>query len=197
MTLSKLIPRSQADTISQVASISPMPGKAITIVTSMILHAEADLIWDSLMFYEQIEQKPPLLLRLLLPHPVRTEGSKEQVGDVATCVYAQGHLLKQVTRIEAPGLYEFQVIEQHLVFGGGLRLMGGSYALSDVSPDHTKVSVTTRYVSIKKPRRLWKPIEALVCHAFHRYLLLSIQKKALAPQSTTAPVPESILHHRE
>lgn len=189
--------RSQPSTISHVASVIPVRGNAITIITDKVLNASSDVIWDSLMFYEQIEQKPPMLLRLLLPSPVRTEGSKEEVGDVATCVYAQGHLLKQVTRILAPELYEFQVIEQQLFFGGGLRLMGGSYALRQISPERTEVSVTTRYVSLKKPRGLWKPIEAMVCHAFHRYLLVSIQKKALATTKTTAPAPESALRHPE
>jgi len=32
--------------------------------------------------YEQIETRPPLVLRLLLPLPVRTEGRKSEPGDV-------------------------------------------------------------------------------------------------------------------
>jgi hypothetical protein len=180
MTPPELLDQPATPGLPRVARMLPMRGNAITIVTTKVLHAPGKLVWDSLMFYEQIEQQPPLLLRLLLPHPVRTEGSKEHVGDVATCVYVQGHLLKQVTRIAEGELYEFQVIEQKLFFGGGLRLMGGSYVLRPVSEHETAVSVTTRYVSHKRPRRLWKPVEALVCHAFHRYLLLSIQKKAEA-----------------
>jgi hypothetical protein len=149
------------------------------------------------MFYEQIEHEPPWLLRLLLPIPVRSEGQKEVVGDVATCVYAQGHLLKCVTQIKPLELYEFKVVEQQLVFGGGLRLLGGSYVLRFVSAERTEVSVTTRYISVKQPRWLWRPIEAVVCHAFHRYLLSAIQKKGAASGKATGSAPESALRHLE
>jgi hypothetical protein len=185
MTVSDSTVRPAPMKVSPIADGMTMRSKAITIVTARVLHVAQDRIWDSLMFYEQIEQQPPLLLRLLLPRPIRTEGSKEEVGDVATCVYAQGHLLKQVTSIKALELYEFRVIEQQLFFGGGLRLLGGGYTLERLSPTSTKVSVTTRYECLQRPRFLWRPIESMVCHAFHRYLLAAIEKKALS--SSSAP----------
>jgi len=43
---------------------------------------------------------PPLHLRLLLPLPIRIDGSKSAVGDEATCLYEGGHLLKRVTQID-------------------------------------------------------------------------------------------------
>jgi hypothetical protein len=124
--------------------------------------------------------------------PVRSEGEKRSIGDVATCVYSQGHLLKKVTQITSNELYEFQVIEQQLVFGGGLRLLGGSYGLRSISSDRTEVAVTTRYISLKQPRFLWEPVEARVCHAFHRFLLQAIQKKAIASIRTIAPGLQSV-----
>ena len=57
----------------------------ISILTRMTFAASPERVWDGLMFYEQIEERPPLYLRLLLPLPIRTGGVKSNVGDQVTC----------------------------------------------------------------------------------------------------------------
>jgi hypothetical protein len=152
----------------------------ISIITRSKIKASTAQVWWSLMFYEQIQELPPLHLRVLLPLPIGTEGSKLAVGDVATCLYQGGHLLKRVTQIHPRRRYEFAVVEQNLRLGGGILLSGGSYALRELRGGGTELAVTTRYVSCRRPRWLWKRIEATVCHMFHRHLLSAIQKKVEA-----------------
>jgi hypothetical protein len=159
-----------------------------SVVTHMTIEAASDQVWRSLVFYEGIDSVPPLYLRLLLPAPIRTEGAKSAVGDVATCLYRGGYLLKRVTRIDVDRLYEFTVDEQHLPIGGGIRLTGGSYALRDLGPGCTDLAITTRYVNGHRPRWLVAPVEAAVCHVFHRHLLSAIKTKAeMAAELVTAP----------
>ena len=155
---------------------TPMAHDARTVVTRMDFAASPQRVWDGLIFYEQIDEPPPLLLRLLLPVPLRTEGSKSEVGDQATCVYEGGHLLKRVTRIDPCRHYGFEVAEQNLALGGGLVLSGGSYTLRELTAGRTEVSVTTRYLSRRRPGWLWRPIEATVCHVFHRHLLRAMRR---------------------
>lgn len=149
-----------------------------TIVTRMVFRAPLDQVWRSLVFYEEVKERPPLHLRLLLPVPIRTEGDKSQVGGEAMCLYHGGHLLKRATRIEEPTLYEFEVAEQALAVGGTMRLSGGRYTLAEIAPGRTAVAVETRYLSTKRPRWFWRPIESFVCHMFHRFLLRSMRRKA-------------------
>jgi hypothetical protein len=127
------------------------------------------------MFYEQIDQRPPWYLRLLLPVPIRTEGSKAAVGDEALCLYVGGHLVKRVTRVEQSALYAFAVIEQKLDVGG-IVLSDGEYSLRARFDGGTDVTVTTRYASTRRPRWLWRPIEGLVCHAFHHHILRAMRR---------------------
>lgn len=129
------------------------------------------------MFYEQIGEPPPLLLRLLLPLPIGTDGAKSAVGDEAMCLYTGGHLRKRVTRIEPCRHYGFDVVDQQLAVGGGLLLTGGCYVLRELTSRRTEVAVTTRYVSHKRAARLWRPIEAFVCHIFHRHLLAAMRRE--------------------
>jgi len=150
------------------------------IVTRRKVAAVPERVWRSLMFYEQIDVPPPWLLRLLLPLPIRTEGSKAAVGDQATCLYQGGHLLKRVLHIDPGRYYEFAVVEQQLDFGGDLRLAGGSYSLRALARSATEIAISTRYSGGRRPRLLWGPVEAVVCHRFHQHLLRSIGEKACA-----------------
>ncbi len=166
-----------ADRAAAPAAGDPSAAPATAVVTRMSIAASPGQVWDVLMFYEEIEVPPPLLLRWLLPLPIRTEGSKRMVGDVATCLYEGGHLRKRVTHIDPGKYYGFEVIEQKLAVGDGLMLAGGCYALRELPPHATEVAVTTRYLSRKRPGWLWKPIEAAVCHIFHRHLLNAMRHK--------------------
>ena len=148
-----------------------------TIVTRMKFATSSEQVWDGLMFYEQIEERPPLLLRLLLPLPIATESSKSKLGDNVRCSYKGGHLLKCITHIDVGRHYAFDVVEQNLAVGGGLKLSGGCYTLRELSNGGTEVAVTTRYVSLSRPRWFWNAIEAGVCHLFHRHLLSAMRRK--------------------
>jgi hypothetical protein len=150
---------------------------AASIVTRMKFAASCGQVWGGLMFYEQIETRPPLHLRLLLPLPIRTENSKSKVGDEVMCWYEGGHLLKRITQIDVEHHYGFEVVAQRLAIGAGLALSGGSYTLRELPSGDTELAITTRYTSIRRPRWLWQPIEAAVCHLFHRHLLSAIRCK--------------------
>lgn len=167
-------------TVSKSPYAVPLQGtEAHCVITRRAFALPPEQLWRSLVFYEQIDAPAPLYLRLLLPAPIRSEGAKSVVGSVATCLYEGGHLLKRVTRIESSRLYEFTVIEQQLSIGAGLRLSGGSYALRPLAGGATEVAVTTQYSGGRRPRALWQPLEAMVCHLFHRHLLLAIGRKAI------------------
>ena len=152
-----------------------------SVVTRTIFAASPAQVWDGLVFYEELGARPPLFLRTLLPVPIRTDGRISEVGDETMCWYESGHLLKRITRIERSRLYEFVVAQQELSVGGQMRLSGGGYTLREVDDGRTEVAVETRYASPKWPRWFWRPLERLVCHVFHRYLLGSMRRQIESP----------------
>lgn len=147
---------------------------AVSVTTSQDFLAPPEIVWDALLFYEEITECPPLVLRLLLPKPIGTEGCKREVGREVKCRYEGGHLIKRITEINHQRSYTFEVTEQALALGG-IRLLGGNYALSTIDEGQTRVDLTTRYTSPKRPRWLCRWIEAGVCHLFHRYILTTVQ----------------------
>lgn len=148
----------------------------VSVETTMAFSATPEQVWERLMFYEEVDLRPPLHLRLLLPVPIETVGRKSEVGDEARCLYEGGHLIKRVTAVEPGVRYAFDVTEQELELGGGMRLSGGEYSLRELGSGRVEVRAVTRYSSPKRPRWLWRPVEEAVCHAFHRHILRAMKR---------------------
>ena len=148
-----------------------------SILTRMAFAAPPERVWNELMFYEQIDERPPLHLRLLLPVPVGTDKTNVAVGAEVRCSYEGGHLVKRITEIDPKRHYGFDIVEQTLAIGGGLTLSGGGYSLRELPYGHTEVAVTTRYTGGRRPGWFWRPVEAAVCHLFHRHLLAAMRRK--------------------
>jgi hypothetical protein len=91
-----------------------------SVVTRMSFPAGPAEIWERLMYYEQILKRAPMLLRFLLPTPIRAEGSKSKVGCESRCHYTDGYLLKRATRIVRKQCLQFEIVEQQLMIGNGI-----------------------------------------------------------------------------
>ncbi len=152
-----MTPEMKAAMTEELGDATAAATQPSSVVTGMNFDASPAQVWKGLLFYEEIGGRPPTHLRLLLPVPIRTEGKVSEVGGEAMCLYEDGHLLKRVTRIEQGRSYEFEVAEQSLSVGGGMRLSGGRYTLRELADGLTEVSVETRYVSTKWPRWFWRP----------------------------------------
>jgi len=141
--------------------------------------------WRRLLFFEDVADRPPLPLRILLPSPIRTEGRKTELGDEARCLYTSGYLRKRVTRIDEGHLYGFEIVEQALDVGHGIRLLGGCYELRGLPDGATVVALETRYESPRRPGWIWGPIETAVCHLFHQHLLAAIGRQTSVERTAT------------
>jgi hypothetical protein len=147
---------------------------AASVTTYKDFFAAPDAVWDALMFYEEIAEDRPFLLRRFLPTPIGTQGCKSEVGSDVRCRYVGGHLLKRVTRIVRRENYAFEVVEQNLALGG-IRLLGGDYTFRKLSEDRTRLALATHYASPNYPRWLFGRVEAAVCHSFHHYILSAMR----------------------
>jgi hypothetical protein len=140
------------------------------VTTRVRLDASPEAVWDHVMFYEEVPRRPSLLLRALLPYPVRTQGDKTCVGTTIRCEYKEGDLIKRITAVEAPRWLRFDVVEQRLGIEDCVRTLGGSYQISP-SGNGTDVALTTMYHAFLRPRSLWRPFEAFVVTRLHGHIL--------------------------
>lgn len=135
------------------------------------------------MFFEEIPDCPPFVLRTFLPTPIGTDGCKFEIGGQVKCRYVGGHLLKRVTQVIEGRNYAFEVIEQNLALGG-INLLGGDYTLRPLAKGWTRVALATHYASLNQPRWLCSWFEARVCHLFHRHIL-GVMHRNLSSRRTT------------
>jgi hypothetical protein len=133
--------------------------------------------WGSILFYEQVEHEPPLLLKLALPRPVRAEGRNAAVGDVQTCLYQKGYLRKTITRREEGRLLAFDVTEQHLHFEHDVELLDGAFALEPIDGRRTRVVLSTRYRRLLRPAWLWQPMERKIIRTLHEHVLTGMRHR--------------------
>ena len=158
--------------------------KAVTegVATRVRFNANPEAVWNHIMLYEEVPGQPPFLLRVLLPHPVRTDGDKTRVGARVRCAYRGGDLVKRITTVEPPYFLQFEVIAQRLGIEGCILTLGGSYQIC-TSGDATDVMLITNYQAYLHPRWLWRPLEALLVSQLHTHILRGV-RAAIPPRNS-------------
>ncbi|MGA8223354.1 MAG: SRPBCC family protein [Candidatus Acidiferrales bacterium] len=154
------------------------------VETSVRIPANPETVWRQMLMYEDVPARPPLLLRLLLPNPVRTQGGKTRVGSSVQCTYDSGHLAKRITAVEPPHRLEFDVIEQRIGIEGCITTLGGSYRIQARGAD-SEIILTTNYLGHLRPRRLWRPFERFLAHQLHTHILDGMRASLLRSNSST------------
>jgi hypothetical protein len=156
------------------------------VATRLHFPASPETIWDRILFYEEVPGRPPFLLRVLLPRPVRTEGDKTSVGATVQCTYHRGGLAKLITAVSPPRLVRFAVIEQRLGIEGCVIALSGSYEIRRRGRG-AEIVLTTTYRAYLRPRWLWRRLEKLLVGQLHRHILDGM--RAAAPQPGPARGP--------
>ena len=174
---------------SLVGRLFPRNLATEVVATSVRFHASPETVWQRMLTYEDVPAPPPLLLRVLLPYPVRTEGDKTCVGATVQCSYKGGDMVKRITVVEPPHLMQFEVIEQRLGIEGCITTLGGSYEIRSCG-DQTEVVLTTNYRGHLRPRYFWRPLERFLAHQLHRHILdgmrASLPRSGLSTRSAIA-----------
>lgn len=149
------------------------------VETRAVFQASQEEAWNAIVFFEQMEQEPPFLLRLALPRPVGTVGSKTEIGDTSRCEYENGYLVKKITKREEGRVLGFRVIEQRIHFEHDLELREGSFRLEPgPGPGTTLVTLKTTYRRLTYPAFIWQPAETLILHTLHGHVLEGMRVNA-------------------
>ena len=119
-----------------------------TAVTSMTINGSRNDFWKKVEFYEHVNKKPNLFLRLSLPTPQEVEGRHDKVGDTCRCKYSDGgYLTKRITRIIDNHRIEFEVIEQSIRYQNTIKLLGGIIEIQETGENKCIINMTTYFDS--------------------------------------------------
>jgi hypothetical protein len=141
-----------------------------TIISSVILHAEPEQIWDALIATEDVSAEKPLLLHFGLPVPTRCSLDGSGVGATRTCYFDSGVIEERVTVWDPPRRFEMDIERVTLPGRHWLRFKSASYLMERLSPNETRVTRTTSISSQLRPAWYWRPLERMGVEAEHEYL---------------------------
>lgn len=158
-------------------AVPPVRHAPEIVRTARTIAAPTAIVFDRLVFYEEVQHEPPWLLRLALPKPQGATGRMDRVGEIRRCLYDTGHITKQVTEVQRPKRIAFTVIEQNIHFERDVALRGGDFTLTPLGPDHTQLSLTTEYEPLLSPRWLWRPMETVVIRTLHDHVLEGVARE--------------------
>ena len=167
----------------------PRRTEIATVRTELHMHATPQEAWDAVMFYEEVEHDPPMLLDLSLPKTIGSQGRKDRVGEIVRCQYDRGWLVKRISKVEPGQALEFEVIEQHLHFERDVTLTGGSFRIEKLDDGTARVVLTTDYERHLHPGWLWTPVEKEVVHTLHEHVLEGMRRKAEGVDDSISPQP--------
>lgn len=167
-----------AGQLASYAVDRPSPAAIETVTTSAVFEVPARDAYDSIVFYEQVTHPPPWILRIGLARPISTTGSARAVGDVKTCLYNKGRIVKRITRAERGVVLAFDVIEQSIGYERDVALKRGAFEFVPLGPSRTLVKLSTTYEPLLRPRWCWRWGEEIGIHTLHRHVLEGMKLRA-------------------
>ena len=157
--------------LARIGALFPRNAAAHDVGTDASIESPPEEVWRRIMFYEEVPHRPPVLLRLLLPVPLRTSKPGLHPGATVECSYSGGgRLMKRITAVQPPSLVCFEVVEQHLGIEQYLTTVAGSYEIRR-SERGSAITLTTTYRGHLRPRWLWRTPERWIAHELHRHIL--------------------------
>jgi hypothetical protein len=177
--------------LARVGRLFPRNESVERVETKVHFDASPETVWQNMMFYEEVPQRPMPLLRLFLPAPIRTEGDKTRVGSIIECTYETGYLEKRITTIERARFVGFDVLVQQLGVEDCISMQGGSYVIRPDGRNGSEVVLMTSYRGHLRPRWLWRPLEHLLAHRLHRHILdgMRVAMQATVPAHEAPVLP--------
>jgi hypothetical protein len=161
----------------QIENLIPYGPDIAVVNTGLTIDATPQEAWNAIMFYEEVEHSPPWLLHLALPKPIRSEGNKQNEGEVVRCFYDCGTIHKRISKVEPARRLSFDVVEVKMRSENYASLLDGSFEIEPVGTKQARITLTTRFERKLRPAWVWKPIERKVIHTLHGHVLEGMRRK--------------------
>lgn len=170
------------------------------VVTSIEVDAPPERVWEQVIAFREIRERPSVAFRLGIAYPVRASIEGTGVGAVRRCEFSTGAFVEPITRWEPPYRLGFDVVEQPPVLqewspyrsvyaphvDGFFRSTRGEFRLVPLAGGRTRLEGSTWYALDIHPLGYWAPITESLLHAIHRRVLEQVKRQAELPAPRTA-----------
>jgi hypothetical protein len=158
------------------------------VTTSVLIDAKIEDVWDTVIAFPEITEKPDLIFQLGIAYPIEARIEGQGVGAIRYCVFSTGSFEEPITEWEAPHRLSFDVTENpppmkelsiykdmhapHL--HGHMVSNKGQFRLSQQG-DQVLLEGTTRYSHSISPEFYWGLVSDEIIHRIHLRVLNHIK----------------------
>jgi hypothetical protein len=141
-----------------------------TVSNSILLTAQPEQVWNSILSINAIDVRKPFLMHFGLPVPLRCKLEKKGVGAKRTCYFENGFIEETITGWDPPYSMQLTIDRTNMP---GRHWLGFEKAAYELRPDGsgTRLTRTTTITSHVYPVWYWCYFERLGVSSEHEYLL--------------------------
>ncbi len=161
-----------AGKIEKVIDLEP---EKVEIETRQVLDYDPEILFQKVKSMEKLDAKKSILMKLGLPTPIRCELESDTIGSLRHCIFKNGEIVTQITKYESGVILEMEVVDYTLTGRHWFEFIDASYAFES-NGENTRITRTSSYKSILRPRWYWEPLERYGIDKEHEFVLNSLKK---------------------
>jgi hypothetical protein len=180
--------------------VSPPDPALHRVTTTVEIDSPPQRVWDELIAFSEMTDRPNWLFRMGIAYPVRAEIRGRGPGAVRYCVFSTGAFVEPIEVWDEPRLLKFSVAEQPLIMREWspyrhietahldyFRSRQGQFLLEPTKAGGTRLAGTTWYEHTIFPAAYWRLWSDLIIHRIHERVLKHI--KSLAEDGKRGETP--------
>lgn len=140
-----------------------------TIVSTVLLDASGQAVWDSIKEVDRIDLPRPFLLRIGLPVPISCSIADERVGGARTCYFDSGYISERITEWNPPSSMRMDIVDAQVPGRQWLGFQSAGYTLQEQNGKTLLIRETT-IESRLLPAWYWRRLERIGVETEHEYL---------------------------
>ena len=161
-------------------------------MTSVIIAAPANQVWEHVIRFGDITAEPSLPFRLGIAYPLRARITGAGVGAIRHCEFSTGAFVEPITVWDAPRRLSFGVSAQPPALRelspyarvyaphvkGFFKAQRGEFRLVSLAGGRTRLEGSTWYTLDLYPQAYWRPIAEWLLSRIHERVLEQVRKEA-------------------
>lgn len=161
-------------------------------VTSIVVNAPPERVWENVIRFHDITSRPSLLFRLGIAYPIRARIMGSGVGAIRHCEFSTGAFVEPITRWEAPQRLSFGVTSQPAALRelspyrhvyaphvkGFFKARRGEFRLISLPGGRTRLEGSTWYSLEIYPNTYWRPFAELIVTQIHTRVLEQVKRES-------------------
>ena len=153
------------------------PQEPSSASTSIILNANTEKVYNSIIEVDTVDVETNLLQKIGLPTPRKCILTEAKIGGTRLCEFDEGYIVETIKDLIPNKYLRMKITECKLdKERHWLKFNEDIYKLESLPNGQTKITRTTTYSSTLKPRIYWEFMEALTIKSEHDFVFRNLEK---------------------